>query len=80
MEEDGGDGPVVNDMSEGDVMILPQGLIHYEQNLGCEPSTFIGALNHEDPGTVKTVGSFFELPTEAIKVSFRIVGELDGDS
>ncbi|CAM9506572.1 unnamed protein product [Sphacelaria rigidula] len=67
MEEAGGDGAVYNDLSEGDVTIQPQGLIHYQQNLGCKPSTFIAALNHEDPGTVPIAASFFELPREAVK-------------
>ena len=40
----------INDLSDGQVAIFPQGYIHYEQNLGCTPAHFISALNHEDPG------------------------------
>ncbi|CAN0395162.1 unnamed protein product, partial [Ectocarpus sp. 12 AP-2014] len=69
VEENGGEGAVVNDLSQGDVTFFPQGLIHYEQNLGCEPVTFLAALNNDDPGAVTITTRFFELPSEAIQVS-----------
>ena len=69
VEENGGEGAVVNDLYQGDVMFFPQGLIHYQQNLGCEPATFLAALNNEDPGAVTITTRFFELPSEAIEVS-----------
>ncbi|CAM9871595.1 unnamed protein product, partial [Ectocarpus sp. 8 AP-2014] len=68
VEENGGEGAVVNDLSQGDVTFFPQGLIHYEQNLGCEPVTFLAALNNDDPGAVTITTRFFELPSEAIQV------------
>ncbi|CAM9799008.1 unnamed protein product, partial [Laminaria digitata] len=66
VEENGGDGAVVNDLSQGDVSFVPQGLVHYQQNLGCEPATFLVALNSEDPGAVILVSLFFDLPSEAL--------------
>ena len=71
VEENGGEGAVVNDLYQGDVMFFPQGLIHYQQNLGCEPATFLAALNNEDPGAVTITTRFFELPSEAIEVILR---------
>ena len=68
VEENGGEGAVVNDISQGDVTFFPQGLIHYQQNLSCEPATFIAALNNEDPGAVTITTRFFELPRAAIQV------------
>ena len=68
VEENGGEGAVVNNLNQGDVMFFPQGLIHYEQNLGCEPATFLAALSNEDPGAVTITTRFFELPSEAIEV------------
>ena len=70
VEENGGEGAVVNDLYEGDVAFFPQGLIHYQQNLDCEPATFLAALNSEDPGVVTITTRFFELPSEAIQVSY----------
>ena len=69
VEENGGEGAVVNDLYRGDVAFFPQGLIHYQQNLGCDPVTFLAALNSEDPGVVTITTRFFELPSEAIQVS-----------
>lgn len=71
VQENGGDGAVVNDLVQGDVTNFPQGLIHYQQNLGCEPATYTLFLNSEDPGSVTITSRFFELPSEAIEVSFR---------
>eukprot|EP00752_Nemacystus_decipiens_P018324 g16440.t1 len=71
VEENGGEGAVVNDLYQGDVMFFPQGLIHYQQNLGCEPATFLAALNNEDPGAVTITTRFFELPSEAIQASLN---------
>ena len=68
VEENGGEGAVVNDLYQGDVMFFPQGLIHYQQNIGCEPATFLAALTNEDPGVVMITTRFFELPSEAIEV------------
>jgi len=45
---------IVNDLAAGQVTFFPQGLIHFQQNLGCDTLTFLSALNSEDPG-VNTV-------------------------
>lgn len=40
VEENGGEGAVVNDLDQGDVMFFPQAYMHYQQNLDCEPASF----------------------------------------
>eukprot|EP00904_Undaria_pinnatifida_P006383 jgi/Undpi1/2875/HiC_scaffold_14.g06252.m1 len=72
VEENGGEGAVINDLMEGDVAFFPQGLIHYQQNLDCEPATFLAALNSEDPGVVPITTTFFQLPDEAIQASLNL--------
>eukprot|EP00904_Undaria_pinnatifida_P006376 jgi/Undpi1/2869/HiC_scaffold_14.g06246.m1 len=72
VEENGGEGAVVNDLVAGDVAFFPQGLIHYQQNLDCYPATFLAALNSEDPGVVTITTRFFELPSEAIQASLNL--------
>ena len=52
-------------------MIIPQGLIHYSQNLDCEPVKFLGALNNEDPGVYTVSTRTFTLPIEALTVTFN---------
>lgn len=76
VEENGGEGAVVNDLAQGDVAFFPQGLIHYQQNLDCEPATFLAALNNDDPGAVTITTRFFELPTEAIQVRARFLSAI----
>ena len=44
-------------------------LIHYQQNLGCEPATYLSVLNHEDPGVSTVSTQFFSFPDEAVKSS-----------
>lgn len=75
VEENGGEGAVVNDISTGDVTFFPESLIHYQQNLDCEPATYLSALNNEDPGTVTITTRFFELPTEAIQVCLLLADD-----
>lgn len=76
VEENGGEGAVINDLEQGDVMFFPQGLIHYQQNLDCEPAAFIAALNHEDPGAVAIMTIFFDLPSEALQVISLLISGL----
>ncbi|KAJ1454285.1 RmlC-like cupin domain-containing protein, partial [Pelagophyceae sp. CCMP2097] len=76
VEENGGARTIVNDLQTGSVTFFPQGLIHYQQNLGCKPATYISALNSEDPGVVTITTRFFELPPEAAADSLG-VGDAD---
>lgn len=69
VEEFGGTrGTIINDVTAGDVTFFPQGLIRYQQNLGCEEVIVVGGGSSEDPGVAQVVGSFFSLPVEAIEV------------
>ena len=67
-EENGG-RVIINDLSKGMATFFPQGLLHYQQNLSCEPATYLSALNHEDPGVLTITTQFFRLPEEAIEGS-----------
>jgi len=48
--EENGARFVVNTLTGGQGALFPKGSIHYQINLGCEPLTFVAALNDEDPG------------------------------
>ena len=48
--EESGARIVVNTLTQGQGTIFPMGSIHFQVNLGCEPLTFVAALNSEDPG------------------------------
>ncbi len=42
---------VVNELRSGASAVFPQGLIHYQQNLGCETAEYVISYNAESPGT-----------------------------
>lgn len=65
IEENGG-RVISNVIGQGEVTFFPQGLIHYQQNLGCTTANYISGLNHEDPGVVTISTNFFRLPMEAV--------------
>ena len=48
--EENGARFVINTLTQGQGTIFPKGSIHYQINDGCEPITFVAALNDEDPG------------------------------
>lgn len=61
---------ITNIVKTGQATIFPQGAIHFEQNIGCDPAIFIAGFNHEDPG-VSTVANnfFFGLPADVVGAS-----------
>ncbi|RUP49089.1 spherulin 1a [Jimgerdemannia flammicorona] len=63
---------IVNTLHKGEMTVFPQGAIHFEQNLNCEPAVFVAAFNNEDPG-VSTIGDNFirGLPADIVSASLR---------
>lgn len=68
VEENGG-RVIENEIREGETTVFPQGLMHYQQNLGCETANYISGLNHEDPGVVTISTAFFRFNNEALSSS-----------
>eukprot|EP00121_Abeoforma_whisleri_P012111 Awhi_evm1s11179 len=65
-------GPVItNDITNDTSTFFPQGLIHYQQNMGCDTVAFISKLNSADPGVQTITSNFFALPIE------QVAGSLD---
>jgi hypothetical protein len=50
---------VMNMVHKNQAAVFPQGAIHFEQNLNCEPATFVAAFNSEDPGVLTIANAFF---------------------
>ena len=48
--EENGARFVINTLTPGQGAVFPKGSIHYQINTGCDPLTFVAALNDEDPG------------------------------
>ena len=61
---------IVNTLTPGQATIFPQGLIHEEQNIGCEEAIFISAFSDEDPGVLTISNRMFTLPDEALQATF----------
>jgi oxalate decarboxylase/phosphoglucose isomerase-like protein (cupin superfamily) len=50
--EENGARFVSNTVLPGEGTLFPKGSIHFQQNLGCDPLTFVAALNNVDPGVL----------------------------
>jgi hypothetical protein len=58
-----------NDVPLGSAAIFQQGVIHFEQNLGCHPAVFVAGFNNEDPGVDQIGNRFFELDPAAVSAT-----------
>lgn len=72
--EENGARFVTNTVTEGQGTIFPMGSIHFQVNLGCEPLTFVAALNNEDPGVSQIGQRFFGLPPDVVAATLGDVG------
>ncbi|KAL3158143.1 hypothetical protein ABBQ32_011738 [Trebouxia sp. C0010 RCD-2024] len=60
-------------LTAGQTVIVPQGLIHFAQNLQCEPAQFIASFPTSDPGTVSVAEAFFtKLPLATLRATLGI--------
>ena len=46
-------------LNEGDVFVFPQGLIHYQQNIGYGNAVAIAGLNSQNPGVITIANAVF---------------------
>lgn len=72
VEENGGRVVINKGLRSGQSTFFPQGLIHYQQNMGCRTVHFLSALNSEDPGVVTSANQFFRFPDEALAASLNV--------
>ncbi|KNC80475.1 hypothetical protein SARC_07165 [Sphaeroforma arctica JP610] len=61
---------ILNDVKTDQSTFFPQGLLHYQQNMACEPAGFISILNSSDPGLLVIPAALAELPSEALEATF----------
>jgi len=72
--EENGARFVINTLTPGQGTLFPKGSIHYQINSGCEPLTFVAALNDEDPGVSQIAQRFFGLPPDVVAATLGDVG------
>ena len=78
VEENGG-RVIINALRAGQTTFIPQGLVHYAQNLGCVKTKIIAAFNSEDPGVINVGSQTLMFPREALSATLNIdESQLDG--
>jgi oxalate decarboxylase/phosphoglucose isomerase-like protein (cupin superfamily) len=68
LEENGG-RYIENNVTMGQVAIVPMGLLHYVQNLGCTNTTFLATFSSEDPGTLTVAPRMFTITNTQVLTS-----------
>ncbi|KAM3377881.1 hypothetical protein P3S68_010294 [Capsicum galapagoense] len=60
---------------QGEVFVIPRGLVHYQKNTGRGPATIIAAFNSQSPGTQGISTTLFRssppIPNEILAQTFR---------
>lgn len=69
-------------IEEGEVMVYPRGLVHFQMNVGEKPVTIFGSLNSQNAGMQKIPATIFgsginsELLEKAFGLSPRQIGQM----
>ncbi|KAF8802871.1 RmlC-like cupin [Phlegmacium glaucopus] len=66
---------VVNNLlPPGSATVFPKGAIHFQQNLGCNPVTFIASFDSVDAGVSQVALNLFMLDKEVLSATFNDIG------
>ncbi|KAK7345347.1 hypothetical protein VNO77_15950 [Canavalia gladiata] len=69
-------------LEQGEVMVLPRGLVHFMMNVGDEPATLFGSFNSQNPGIQKIPSAVFgsgideDLLQKAFGLSSKQIGTM----
>ncbi|OAY48066.1 germin-like protein subfamily 3 member 4 [Manihot esculenta] len=63
-------------LKEGDVFVLPRGLLHFCLNAGNEPATIFSVLSSQNPGVVSVAGAMFDSDPDMINKLVRKIRSL----
>lgn len=67
-------------LEQGEVMVFPRGLVHFQMNVGEKPATVFGSFNSQNPGNQKIPAAIFgsgiddELLEKAFGLSSKQIG------
>ncbi|KAG6640573.1 germin-like protein subfamily 3 member 2 [Carya illinoinensis] len=56
---DSGNRVFARTIEEGEVMVFPRGLVHFQMNVGDKPATIFGSFNSQNPGSQKIPAAIF---------------------
>ena len=62
---------IENQLTVGQVTVFPQGLVHFEQNLGCRKAVFLSAFSSEDAGVVTLSTRLFDFNQQSLTSTFN---------
>uniref|UniRef100_A0A803P612 Germin-like protein n=1 Tax=Cannabis sativa TaxID=3483 RepID=A0A803P612_CANSA len=69
-------------LEQGEVMVYPRGLVHFQMNVGKKPATIFGSFNSQSPGLQKIPAAVFgsgineELLEKAFGLSPKQIGKM----
>ncbi|KAF8500564.1 RmlC-like cupin domain-containing protein, partial [Hysterangium stoloniferum] len=72
--QENGDRVVTNALSPGMAIVYPKGAIHFQQNIGCEPVTFIASFDFIDAGVSQIVKNLLNLDQEVVSANLGNIG------
>lgn len=64
--------PVIVNMTQGDTVHVPQGVMHFSHNNECEPAAFLANFGVSDPGTQTIWTSFIRIPSDVLNAATGI--------
>ncbi|KAF8510872.1 RmlC-like cupin [Hysterangium stoloniferum] len=73
IQENGG-RVVTNTLSPGMATVFPKGSLHFQQNLGCDPVTFIASFDFVDAGVSQITKNLVMLDQEVVSASLGNLG------
>lgn len=56
-QENGAAQDITFDVNPGEVMVVPQGLLHHNHNAQCTPNVWLQSFSSSDPGALNVVGA-----------------------
>ncbi|MCJ1416680.1 hypothetical protein MMC32_003018 [Xylographa parallela] len=73
-----GAAPIINNLTQYQMTVFPQGALHTEFNPLCTPSVFVAGFASEDPGVQQAAQSFFGLESDIVKAALGGDGTVNG--
>jgi oxalate decarboxylase/phosphoglucose isomerase-like protein (cupin superfamily) len=55
--------PIIRNITAGDTIHIPQGVLHFSHNPYCQPAAFLANFGNSDPGTQTTWNSMMRIPS-----------------
>ena len=73
-EENGG-RVILNILDSVDTSFIPEGLIHFEINMGCKPAYYLSTYSSVNPGVITVSSITFQLPVKVLKATYYLRDE-----